>query len=115
MIIHNKFVSEQDQNARNSGIATFRGPMSLGIRRDLWHFQQSQHDDGCILLARYDFLLVFYSHSMSVEKQLQARKSVGLIRASKRRNVSSFVLHAFSDLTLLVESVRKSIRPVKIE
>jgi len=52
---------------------------------------------------------------MSVEKQLQARKSVGLIRASKRRNVSSFVLHAFSDLTLLVESVRKSIRPVKIE
>jgi len=38
-----------------------------------------------------------------VVKQLQARKSVGLIRASKRRNVSSFVLHAFSALTLLVE------------
>ena len=77
--------------------------MSLGIRRDLWHFQQSQHDDGCILLARYDFLLVFNSHSRSVVKQLQARKSVSLIRASKRRNVFSFVLHAFSALTLLVE------------
>ena len=36
-------------------------------------------------------------------KQLQARKSVDLIRASKRINVSSFVLHAFSALTLLVE------------
>jgi len=101
--IHNKFVSEQDQNAGNSGINTFRVSKSLGVRCDLWHFQQSQHGDGSILLARYDFLLVFYSHSRSVVKQLQARKSVGLIRASKRRNVSSFVLHAFSALTLLVE------------
>ena len=40
---------------------------------------------------------------MSVVKQLQAKKSVNLIRASKTRNVSSFVLLAFSALTLLVE------------
>ena len=84
-------------------IATSLTFESLGIRGDLWHLQQSQHDDGCILLAKYDFLLVFCSHSRSVVKQLQARKSVGLIRASKRINVSSFVLQAISVLTLLVE------------
>jgi len=38
VIIHNKFVSEQDQNARNRGIATFRVPKSLGIRGDFGIF-----------------------------------------------------------------------------
>jgi len=50
--------------APNAYVALFlyRVPKSLGVEGDYRHFQPSeQHSAGCISLARYDFLLVFYS------------------------------------------------------
>ena len=52
--------SKQDPNAGSSRLAECR---SQNIpKRDFGHFWSSrQHADGCVLLARYDFLLVFQS------------------------------------------------------
>ena len=40
----------------------YRVLKSVGAKGDFGHFPSSeQYADGCIWLARYDFLLVFYS------------------------------------------------------
>jgi len=55
---------KQDPNAGNSGVTViYRVPKTVGVKSDFRHFHSSkkQHvDDGCVRLARYDFLLVFH-------------------------------------------------------
>jgi len=61
---------------RTVAVYPFRVPQSVGAKDDFERFQSSeQHADGCVLLARYDFLLVFYSDlgSMLIRCQVISR------------------------------------------
>jgi len=55
-------ITEQEPNADSSRVSISSTAVSSCAKDDFERFQSSeQHVDGCVLLARYDFLLVFYS------------------------------------------------------
>ena len=62
---------------------------SAGDKGDFWHLWSSKHEaDGCNGLARYDFLLVFYSDLMSRwnRVKLQAVDVSSIIIANNNNN-----------------------------
>jgi len=77
-------------------------PKSVGAKGDFRHFPFSeQHVDGCVRLARYDFLLLFYNDSyilggtaveleaVKVSRTVNPKKKKKMMR--RRRNATEYL------------------------
>jgi len=76
-----KQVEEQDPNSDNSHTAISSIEVSRCQRCNFEHFRLSEHhDDGCNLLARYDFLLVIYSDLKSIDGTIAVKVSTTVVK-----------------------------------